>query len=132
MAPALQRGNCMFSVEDFFGLSLIEGFSIAQVILANESIEDLFGKPAVGKTRVARREFHIFIAAALSDREKSITLYHEVLEAMTIMVSHPPDAVRHFGEVDFEREGYRAFDRFGPASPSSLRAMLQFYGFDRE
>jgi hypothetical protein len=122
----------MFSADDFIGVSLGEGFSIAQVTFVDEPIEDLFGKPAAGRTRIAHRELHIVIAAALSDREKSVTLYHEVLESMTVMVERAPDDVRDFGEADFEREGYSAFDRFGPVSPSTLRAMLQFYGFQRE
>jgi len=122
----------MFSADDFFGLFLGDGFSIVQITVVEEPIEDLFGKPAAGRTLIAHRGLHIAIAAALDEKEKSVTLYHEVLEAMTVMASHGPDAVRDFGEQDFEREGYRAFDRFGPASPSTLLAMLQFYGFRRE
>lgn len=122
----------MFSAEVFLGLSLGNGFSIAQIALIDEPIEDLFGKPAAGRTQISHRELRIVIAASLSDQEKSVTLYHEVLEAMTVMSNRAPESVRNFGEGDFEREGYRAFGRFGSASPSTLRAMLQFYGFQGE
>jgi hypothetical protein len=58
-----------------------------------------------------------------------VTLYHEVLEAMTVACSDVPASVAEFNEGDFERSGYEAHETFGPASPERLNRMLQFYGF---
>ena len=67
--------------------------------------------------------------SGLSDKECSVTLYHEILEAMTVAVANPPASVGEFNEADFERAGYEAFDQFGAASPENLNRMLQSYGF---
>jgi len=37
-----------------------------------------------------------------------------------------------FNEGDFDRAGYEAHERFGPASPENLNRMLQFYEFREE
>jgi hypothetical protein len=65
----------------------------------------------------------------MSDREFSVTLYHEILEAVTLAAAEPPDSVMEFNEADFERSAYDAHDRFGAASPETLSRMLQLYGF---
>ena len=122
----------MFRSNDFCGLLLLEDLSISQVAVVDTPIQDLFGNLASGKTLVAGRKLHIQISSALSDMEKSVTLYHEVLEALTVVTAHVPESVRNFAEKEFEQEGYRTFNRFGMATPSALHRMLQFYGFKRE
>lgn len=122
----------MFRSDDFAGVELVEGLSIASVALIDEPIEDLFGKSACGRTRIAQGKLHILISSALDDRERSVTLYHEVLEAVTVAAIRIPALIIDFGEADFEREGYATFDRLGMATPANVLAMLQFYGFGRE
>jgi len=61
-----------------------------------------------------------------------VTLYHEILEAMTVACAHAPSSVKDFNEGDFERAGYEAHERLGPVTPESLNRMLQFYGFRGE
>lgn len=39
---------------------------------------------------------------------------------MTVGHDRPPESVWEFNEADFERAGYEAHERFGPASPESL------------
>jgi len=72
------------------------------------------------------------VTSGLDETEWSVTLYHEVLEAMTVACSQPPEGVLVFNEADFERAGYAAHQRFGPVSPDSLNRMLQFYEFREE
>jgi hypothetical protein len=122
----------MFEPDNFRRLHLIDDLRIAQVVVVDGSIDDLFGQPALGRTRVAGRQLHIEISSGLSEDEKSVTLYHEVLEALTVIARHVPELLMNFGEQDFEREGYRAFDRFGAATPATLESVLQFYGFKGE
>ncbi len=90
------------------------------------------GRSALAQTRIIGREFHLTILSGLSDKETSVTLYHEILEAMTVAASEVPASVRDFNEDDFERAAYEADERFGPASPENMNSMLQFYGFREE
>jgi hypothetical protein len=75
------------------------------------------------------RAFHVALRPGLSQEEFSVTLYHEVLEAMTVASSDPPASVMLFNEGDFERAAYRAYKDFGPVSPESLDRLLQSFGF---
>lgn len=64
---------------------------------------DAIGRSALAKTQIVGREFHLTILSRLSDEEKSVTLYHEILEAMTVASSEAPASVQNFNEADFER-----------------------------
>lgn len=71
----------------------------------------------------------MLIRAGLSERELSVTIYHEVLEAVTVATDNPPPAVRQFNEGDFERAAYEADNQLGKVSRENLDRMLQLYGF---
>jgi hypothetical protein len=105
------------------------GFVIAEVEITAEPMLDALGREAIARTRIIGRSLSITIRSGLSDRECSVTLYHEILEAMTVAVANPPASVMEFNEGDFERAGYEAFDQFGAASPENLNRMLQSHGF---
>jgi len=122
----------MAEFNSFQGLQLPNGFIIVSVEFALEPLVDAVGRAALAKTQIIGREFYLTILAGLSDKEKSVTLYHEILEAMTIASSRVPAVVQDFNEGDFEQAAYEAHDRFGTASPESVGAMLQFYGFREE
>lgn len=113
----------------FTNAPLHDGFTIVQVEITSEPLVDALGREAIARTTILGRELRVTVCSGLDDKEFSVTLYHEVLEAMTVAVTDPPDSVMEFNEGDFERAGYEAFDRFGAASPESLNHMLQFYGF---
>jgi hypothetical protein len=113
----------------FANTSLHGGFTIAEVEFACEPLIDALGREAIARTRILGRALCVTVRPGLSNKEFSVTLYHEILEAMTVAVASPPAGVIDFNEGDFERAGYEAFDRFGAASPESLNRMLQFYGF---
>ncbi len=119
----------MIDAVTFKSAQLHGGFAIADVELTDEPLVDALGREAIARTRVVGRALSVTIRFGLSDKECSVTLYHEILEAMTVAVANPPASVMEFNEGDFERAGYEAFDQFGVASPESLNRMLQFYGF---
>jgi hypothetical protein len=81
------------------------------------------------RTTVIGREFKITIRGGLTEEELSVTLYHEILEAMTVASDNPPTNVRMFNERDFERAAYRGHEEFGEASPATIDLMLQSHGF---
>ena len=107
---------------------LLGGYTIADIVRTDEPLLDPLGRTAVAHTEITGREFLITIYNQ-DDKEWSVSLYHEILEAMTVASADPPPSVIEFNEGDFERAGYKAYDQFGPASPESLNRMLQFYGF---
>lgn len=119
----------MIDLSAFQNLELRGGFRIVRVEIANEPLVDAIGREAVARTRINGRNFDLLIRAGLSQRELSVTLYHEILEAATVAVENPPDAVRELNEGDFDRAAYQAHEQFGQVSPLNLDRMLQLYGF---
>jgi hypothetical protein len=75
---------------------------------------------------------NIIVVTGLDDHETSVSIYHEILEAMAVASPAPPAAVLDFNEGDFEKAAYDAHTRFGPVAPETLNTMLQFYGFPTE
>jgi hypothetical protein len=114
------------------GLRLRGGYIIVRIDFAVDPLVDAIGRSAVAQTQIIGREFHLKILSSLSDEEKSVTLYHEVLEAMIVASSAPPASVQEFNEGDIERAAYDAHERYGIAAPDSIDRMLQFYGFREE
>ncbi len=111
---------------------LLGRFTFDHVERAADPLVDAVGREAIARTRVTGRRLVVTIQPGLSDKECSVTLYHEILEAVTVAIDDPPESVIEFNEGDFERAGYEAHERFGPASPESLNRMLQSYGFRGE
>jgi hypothetical protein len=122
----------MINPGSYDGVRLPGGFTITGILLIAEPIVDALGRAAVAKTQIVGREFVITVVVNLDEKEWSVTLYHEVLEAMAVASDSPPASVIDFNEGDFERAGYEAYGRFGPVSPESLSRMLLFYGFQGE
>jgi hypothetical protein len=120
------------SPNSFQGLRLRGGFIIVRIEFVVEPLVDAIGRSALAKTQIVGHEFHLTVLSSLSDKEKSVTLYHEILEAMTVASFKAPASVQDFNEGDFERAAYEAHKRYGPVSPESIDRMLQFYGFREE
>ena len=120
------------SPKSFQGLRLRGGFTIVRLEFVIEPLVDAIGRSALAKTQIVGHEFHLMVLSGISDKENSVTLYHEILEAMTVVSSKAPQSVQDFNEGDFERAAYEAHERYGPASPESMDRMLQFYGFREE
>ncbi len=119
----------MIDPAPFRGLHLPGGFVLTSIEVTLEPLVDAFGRSALAKTRLVGREIHVQIVSTQSAMELSVSLYHEILEAMTVASTKPPPAVEDFNEADFERAAYDAYARYGAASPESLNRMLQTYGF---
>ncbi|MGO9200344.1 MAG: hypothetical protein ACLQM8_07365 [Limisphaerales bacterium] len=92
-------------------------------------MEDGGDAGGLARTRILGRELRLVIRSGLSDAELSITLYHEILEAVTVASSHPPESVLDLNEAGFEAAARRAHLTWGEASVENLNLMLQFYGF---
>jgi hypothetical protein len=118
--------------ESFLGLRLLGGFRIVRLDFVEGPLIDAIGRAALAKTRIIGRDFDIVILSTLPEREKSVALYHEILEAVTVAATNVPPSVENFCEGDFERAAYRAQEIFGPVSPDKLNRMLQSYGFREE
>jgi hypothetical protein len=114
----------MIDLSAFQNLELRGGFRIVRLEIANEPLVDAIGREAVARTRINGGNFDLLIRAGLSQRELSVTLYHEILEAVTVAVENPPDAVRELNEGDFDRAAYQTHEQFGQVSPLNLDGML--------
>lgn len=108
------------------------GFTIARLELRDAPLTDAIGREAIAKTAIVGRRFEILLRTPLSEEELSISLYHEILEAMTVAVPVPPVSVLSFNEADFEAAARRAHEKFGPASPENFGRMLQSFGFGED
>jgi hypothetical protein len=113
----------------FQNLPLRGGFSIAAVRLAAQPLLDPLERAASAQTIIRGTRFHIFLRADLDERELSISLYHEVLEAATVAAEPAPEPVVDLNEGDFEAAAQAAHTRLGIVSPASLNQMLAEFGF---
>lgn len=119
----------MLDLRPFQNLELRGGFVIAQVQLTAEPLMDPLERTASAQTIIRAQRFHIFLRADMDERELSISLYHEVLEAATVAADQPPNTVIEFNEGDFERSAQSAHSRLGTASAETLNRMLEEFGF---
>jgi hypothetical protein len=83
----------------FKNVTLCGGFTIVRVEVSEERIVDALGREAIARTAIIGRKFQIQVRAGLSEKEFSVTLYHE------------------------------AHEQWGFATPQNLNRMLQSYGF---
>jgi hypothetical protein len=116
-------------VTPFDHLKLLGGFIILHVEVSHEPLIDAIGREALARTSILGREFEITLCPGLSEKELSVTLYHEVLEAAAVASDDPPECLIEFNEGDYDAAAYAAHDLFGPASPMALNLMLQSHGF---
>jgi hypothetical protein len=122
----------MSNPDTFRDAPLPGGYVLSRLEFVEGPLVDAIGRPALAKTQILGRQIRLSLVSTLDEKETSVSLYHEILEAMTIAIDDPPERVRDFNESDFEIAGYAAFDRFGEASPVNLIRMLQSYGFREE
>ncbi len=122
----------MIDLASFKSVSLQGGFVITDIEFTNTPMVDALEREALAQTRIVGQKFHLIISGALSEREVSISLYHEILEAATVASQRPPQSVMEFNEGDFENAAQAAQTEFGNASPENLNRMLQTYDFREE
>ena len=119
----------MINPSAFKNVRLHGGFVIGDLQFTAAPLLDALGREAVAQTRIIGREFRLVVQAGLSERELSISLYHEILEGATVGSWPPPASVMEFNEGDFERAAQTAHENWGNATPERLNRMLQSYGF---
>ena len=112
------------TLEEFVGRQVRGGFTIVRLEISAARLIDALGRKAIARTHVVGRQFSITIRAGLSDKELSVTIYHEILEAATVASIDPPEAVQSFNEGDFERAAYQAHEKFGEVSPANVDPVL--------
>lgn len=122
----------MIDTRQFRNLKLPGGFIIERLELTNRPILDALQREAVARTRIVGRKLYLELRAALSEKEASISLYHEILEAASVGSSNPPVTVVDFNEPSFEQAAHDAFERWGCVTPGNLIRLLQFYEFQEE
>lgn len=113
----------------FQHLQLRGGFTLVEVRLTAQPLLDPLDRAATAQTIIRASRFHIFLRADLDEREMSVSLYHEVLEAATVAMEQLPAAVVQLNEGDFEQAAQAAHRRLGMASPETLNQMLAEFGF---
>ena len=122
----------MLDPSSFANISLRGGFVITSMEFTPEPMVDALGREAIAQTRIVGLRFRLLVRAGLSERELSITLYHEVLEAAALASPDPPASVMEFNEGDFERAAQAVHLKWGDASLENLNLMLQSFGFRGE
>jgi hypothetical protein len=113
----------------FENLCLCGGFLLVEARRTHQFLLDPIGRPAAAQTLIRGRCLYIRLRDDMDEKELSISLYHEVLEAATLAAENPPEAVMEFNEGDFERAARAAQEQYGIASPRTLNEMLAGFGF---
>jgi len=113
----------------FRELRLPGGFVISSIDAVPPPLIDPIGRPALAKTTIQGSRIAIVLDATQPADEQSISIYHELLEGLTVALPHPPGSVIDFCEGDFEREARLAFARFGIATPESVLTFVATFGF---
>lgn len=119
----------MLDLVPFQNLALRGGFLLVEVGLTAQPLLDPIERAATAQTLIRGSRFHILLRADLDERELSVSLYHEVLEAATVAADPPPESVLEFNEGHFERAAQSAHERLGVASPKTLNQLLAEFGF---
>jgi hypothetical protein len=80
----------------FNNLSLLSGYILIQVEVTSEPLVDAIGREAIARSQIVGREIRITMRSNLDEKEFSVTLYHEILEAITVAVPSPPVSLVEF------------------------------------
>lgn len=116
-------------LEQFNDLQLPQGFRLLGVETAEAPMLDAIGRPALARAVIENSTVSIYVAADQSPAEISVSIYHELLEAMTVGVPSPPIDVCDLNEAGFEQAAKDAHRRHGLANSSSVLIFLREFGF---
>jgi hypothetical protein len=92
-------------------------------------MRDAIGRPALARAVIEGRTISIEIATAQAPEELSVSIYHELLEALTVGVQFPPRAVWDLNEAGFEQAAQDAHRLHGLANPRNVIIFLSEFGF---
>jgi len=113
----------------FKGLRLPNGFTLLKIELAASPMSDAIGRPALAKAVIAGDTISVDLVADQTSDELSVSIYHELLEAMTVGVPSPPRTVCDLNEAGFEKAAQDAHRRHGLANPHNVLNFLHEFGF---
>lgn len=113
----------------FRELPLPGGFVLDSIAAVPGPLIDPIGRAALARTTIHAGRIAIVLDEQQSAEDQSISIYHELIEGLTVAVPIAPGAVMEFSEADFEREARRAFDTFGVATPTTVITFLTNFGF---
>ena len=116
-------------LEQFNDLQLPQGFRLLGVEIAEAPMLDAIGRPALARAVIENSTISIYLAVDQSPAEISVSIYHEVLEAMTVGVQSPPAEVCDLNEAGLEQAAREAYRRHGLANPASVLTFLREFGF---
>lgn len=116
-------------LSSFRELPLPGGFILTAIDAVPGPLLDPIGRKALAKTTIQGSRISIVFDQSQPDEEQSVSIYHELLEGLTVAVARPPAEVEEFCEGDFEREARGALARFGVATPVSVLTFLASFGF---
>ena len=80
----------MIDFRSFENIPLRGDFIIVRIESAADPLFDALGREAIARTRIVKRNFEIAIKPDLTEKEQSVTLYHEILEVATVASTSPP------------------------------------------
>lgn len=115
--------------EQFSDLQLPQGFLLLGVEVAEAPMLDAIGRPALARAVIENGTISIYLTADQTPDEMSVSIYHEVLEAMTVGVFSPPAEVCDLNEAGFEQAAKDAHRRHGLANAASVLIFLREFGF---
>ena len=104
----------------FRGLQLPNGFTLLKIELVAPPMSDAIGRPALARAVVEGDTVSIDLVADQTSDELSVSIYHELLEALTVGVPSPPQAVCDLNEAGFEKAAQDAHHRHGLANPHNV------------
>lgn len=113
------------SLGEFGNISLRRDYLLVSVPFAADSLGDAIGRPAQARTLISGRHLKIELTGNLPPEEVSISIYHEILEAMTVAVDDPPAKVMEMNEADFESAAQAAHQNLGAAAADNLPRFLE-------
>ena len=114
----------MIDAATFKNIWLRGGLVIVGVEFTDEPLVDALGREAIAKTGIVGMKIDLLIRAGLDERELSVTLYHEILEAAAVASADAPESVMDFNVADFKRTAHAMLDELGEASAENLNRML--------
>lgn len=116
-------------LEQFIDLKLPQGFRLLGVEEAEAPMLDAIGRPALARAVIENGTIAIYLSADQKPDEMSVSIYHEILEAMTVGVLSPPGEVCDLNEAGFEQAAREAHQRHGLANSTSVLKFLREFGF---
>jgi len=113
----------------FNGLQLPQDFVLLGVKFVEAPMCDAIVRPALAKAVIEGNTISMDLAYNQSPEELSVSLYHELREAMTVGVVSPPRMVCDLNEAGFEQAAKDSHREHGLASARSVLMFLREFGF---